>query len=71
MEHYPYGRLFDFDGSDGDLERFNARGISVTGVLCGNKVKMSSGTAGDIEKDFNDVGGCRSSVFCNGILWKC
>ena len=55
MEHYPYGRLFDFDGSDEDLERFNSHDISVTGLLCGKKVKMSSDTAGVIEKDYNDT----------------
>ena len=55
MEHYPYGRLFDFDGSDEDLERFNARDISVTGLLCGTKVKTSSDLAGEIEKDFDDT----------------
>jgi tRNA pseudouridine13 synthase len=55
MEHYPHGKLFDFDGSAEDLERFNLRDISVTGLLCGNKVKLSSGTAGVIEKDFNDT----------------
>lgn len=53
MEHYPHGRLFDFEGSENDLERFDKRDISVTGLLCGKKVKMSSGTAGEIEKDFN------------------
>ena len=55
MEHYPYGRLFDFDGTDEDVERFNKRDISVTGLLCGSKVKMSSDTAGVVEKDFNDT----------------
>jgi tRNA pseudouridine13 synthase len=54
MEHYPHGRLFDFDGSADDLQRFLDRTISVTGVLCGDKVKLSSGIAGTIEKDFND-----------------
>lgn len=54
MEHYPHGRLFDFDGSEDDLVRFNERNISVTGVLCGSKVKMSSDLAGEIEKDFDD-----------------
>jgi len=54
MEHYPHGRLFDFDGSEEDLTRFNERNISVTGMLCGKKVKMSSDTAGEIEKDFDD-----------------
>lgn len=55
MEHYPYGRLFDFDGNDEDLQRFNDRSISVTGMLCGEKVKMSSSIAGEIEKDFDDT----------------
>lgn len=54
MEHYPYGKLFDYDGDENDLERFNNRDISVTGLLCGSKVKVSSSIAGDIEKDFND-----------------
>ena len=55
MEHYPHGRLFDFDGSEDDLQRFNDRIISVTGMLCGEKVKMSSNIAGTIEKDFDDT----------------
>ena len=55
MEHYPHGRLFDFDGQEEDLVRFNDRSISVTGMLCGEKVKMSSGVAGEIEKDFDDT----------------
>ncbi|MCD4667770.1 MAG: tRNA pseudouridine(13) synthase TruD [Sulfurimonas sp.] len=54
MEHYPHGRLFDFDGSEDDLIRFNDRNISVTGMLCGKKVKHSSDLAGEIEKDFDD-----------------
>ncbi len=54
MEHYPHGRLFDFDGSEDDLERFNSRNISVTGLLCGKKVKMSSSLAGEVEKDYDD-----------------
>lgn len=54
MEHYPYGRLFDFDGTEHDFNRFNERDISVTGLLCGKKVKTSSDIAGQIEKDFDD-----------------
>jgi tRNA pseudouridine13 synthase len=54
MEHYPHGRLFDFEGDEHDFERFNARDISVTGLLCGKKVKIASGMARDIEKDFDD-----------------
>lgn len=54
MEHYPYGRLFDFNGQEDDCNRFNERSISVTGLLCGKKVKISSDTARVIEKDFDD-----------------
>ena len=55
MEHYPHGKLFDFDSSEEDLVRFNERAISVTGLLCGKKVRMSSGLAGVVEKDFDDT----------------
>ncbi len=54
MEHYPHGRLFDFNGEQNDIDRFNSRDISVTGLLCGSKVKMSQGLAGVIEKEYND-----------------
>ncbi|RLA75467.1 MAG: tRNA pseudouridine(13) synthase TruD [Epsilonproteobacteria bacterium] len=54
MEHYPYGRLFDFEGTKDDLDRFNQRDISVTGLLCGKKVKIATDMAGTIEKDFDD-----------------
>jgi len=54
MEHYPYGRLFEFNHAEDDLNRFLERTISVTGLLCGAKVKLSSGVAGEIEKEFND-----------------
>jgi tRNA pseudouridine13 synthase len=55
MEHYPHGRLFNFDGSLEDITRFLDRNITVTGLLCGSKVKLSSGVAGTIEKEFNDT----------------
>ncbi len=54
MEHYPYGKLFEFTSDENDLLRFNEHDISVTGLLCGKKVKTSSGLAGEIEKNFND-----------------
>ena len=54
MEHYPYGRLFDFDGSEHDFNRFNERDISVTGLLCGKKARKSSDLSREIEKDFDD-----------------
>ena len=55
MEHYPYGKLFEFESDEKDLLRFNERDISVTGLLCGKKVKMATGLAGEIEKDFDDT----------------
>ena len=54
MEHYPHGRLFEFEGSEHDFERFNTRDISITGLLCGKKVKTAFGMAREIEKDFDD-----------------
>ena len=55
MEHYPHGKLFEYEGSEEDLQRFNDRLISVTGLLCGKKVRNSSGVAGEIEKAFDDT----------------
>jgi tRNA pseudouridine13 synthase len=54
MEHYPFGRVFEFSGDAHDLERFDTRDISVTGLLCGKRVKKASQFAGEIEKDFDD-----------------
>ena len=54
MEHYPYGKLFDFLGEEEDLKRFDERNISVTGLLCGKKVRVSSLNAGVIEKEYDD-----------------
>ncbi len=55
MEHYPHGRLFDFDGGEEDLKRFETRDISPTGLLCGKKARIASDTARVIEKDFDDT----------------
>ncbi len=54
MEHYPHGRLFDFEGEEEDLKRFYERDISPTGLLCGKKVRHATSTARDIEKDYDD-----------------
>ncbi len=55
MEHYPHGRLFEFCGEEHDLSRFLERDVSVTGLLCGKKVKHAMGLAREIEKDFDDT----------------
>ncbi len=55
MEHYPYGRLFDFVGESHDLERFNARDVSVTGLLAGKKARHATLDAWLIEKEYDDT----------------
>jgi tRNA pseudouridine13 synthase len=54
MEHYPKGKLFEFEATEHDFERFNTRDISVTGLLCGKKVRVAEALAGEIEKEFQD-----------------
>jgi len=54
MEHYPKGKLFEFDGSEHDLQRVEIRDISVTGLLCGKKAKHSTSYAREIEKEYDD-----------------
>jgi len=54
MEHYPHGRLFEFNSEEEDIQRFKNRDISVTGLLSGKKVKQASDLAGIIEKNFYD-----------------
>ncbi len=54
MEHYPYGRLFEYTGEEHDIERFNARDVSVTGLLAGKKAKHATLDAWIVEKEFTD-----------------
>ncbi|SFV64107.1 tRNA pseudouridine 13 synthase [hydrothermal vent metagenome] len=54
MEHYPKGKLFEFEATENDFSRFNEHDISVTGLLCGKKVRVAEGLAGEIEKKFDD-----------------
>lgn len=54
MEHYPYGKVFEYSGEANDLERFDARDVSVTGLLPGKRVKTASQYAREIEKEFDD-----------------
>lgn len=54
MEHYPNGRLFDFEGDEEDLQRFYRRDIAPTGLLCGKKVRLATQNARAVEKDYDD-----------------
>jgi len=55
IQHYPYGRLFEFDGSLEESARFMAKDVSPTGLLCGKKAKVASGYAREIEKSFDET----------------
>jgi len=54
MEHYPYGRLFDYEGASEDLKRFDERDVSVTGLLPGKKARLATQSARLIEKEYDD-----------------
>ncbi len=54
MEHYPYGRLFDYEGAPEDLKRFDERDVSVTGLLPGKKARLATQSARLIEKEYDD-----------------
>ncbi len=52
MQHYPHGRLFEFDGSEEEAKRFAKKESSPTGALSGKRLKPSSQFAWTIEKNF-------------------
>ena len=54
MQHYPYGRLFEFDGDEEDAKRFVERRIAPTGLLSGKRAKLAGEYAWLIEKEFVD-----------------
>jgi tRNA pseudouridine13 synthase len=54
MQHYPYGRVFDFSYSDDEYQRFLDKDITPTGLLCGKRAKLSSGYSREIEKSFDE-----------------
>ncbi|MDX9814500.1 MAG: tRNA pseudouridine(13) synthase TruD [Sulfurimonas sp.] len=54
LEHYPYGRLFEFLGEDGDIARIEAKDVAPTGLLAGKRVKRATAMAGVIEKEFDE-----------------
>lgn len=54
MMHYPYGRIFHYV-DDAEPERFNARDISVSGLLSGKRATRAESFAGDIEKEYDRI----------------
>ena len=53
LEHYPHGRLFPYEGASEDIERFLERGVSITGLLCGQKAWQAKDEAWTIEKEYD------------------
>lgn len=54
MMHYPYGKIFHYE-SDEEVERFNKRDISFTGLLSGKRATRSVGLAETIERDYDAI----------------
>jgi len=50
LRHYPYGR--DFPLEENEVDRFEKKDVSPTGLLSGKKVKIATGFAGEIEKKY-------------------
>ncbi|MDD5052950.1 MAG: tRNA pseudouridine(13) synthase TruD [Sulfuricurvum sp.] len=54
MMHYPYGRIFHYESAE-EVERFNKRDISVSGLLSGKRATRSEAAAFEIEKEFDSI----------------
>lgn len=54
MMHYPYGKIFHYE-SDEEVERFNKRDISFTGLLSGKRATRSVGLSETIERDYDAI----------------
>lgn len=53
LMHYPHGRPFEYEGDEGDLERFRNREVVPTGLLTGKRSRRSTGLSRTIEKEFD------------------
>jgi tRNA pseudouridine13 synthase len=50
MKHYPYGKVFELQ--EDEIERFEKKDISITGLLTGKRVKRADKYAGIIEEKY-------------------
>ena len=55
MHHYPHGKIFELENLECECERFLARDVVPTGLLCGSRVKMAGQIAGIFETPFIDT----------------
>ena len=54
MQHYPYGRLFEYDGEQSEAKRFLQKDVAPTGLLCGKRAKLAAEYAKEVEKSFDE-----------------
>ncbi len=54
MQHYPHGRLFEYDPTTQDAQRFMNKEVAPTGLLCGKRAKRAGEYAREIEKSFDE-----------------
>lgn len=54
MMHYPYGKLFEATDPKAEAERFATKDTAPTGLIPGTKTKRAAGTAGLLEKMFDE-----------------
>ncbi|MDR1460455.1 MAG: tRNA pseudouridine(13) synthase TruD [Campylobacteraceae bacterium] len=61
--HYPHGKAFICEDVGAELERFNAKDITITGWLVGGRTMRACDLAGEIENDCFD----EAEVFSNKL----
>jgi tRNA pseudouridine13 synthase len=54
MMHYPHGKIFHYESNE-EIERFDKRDISVTGLLSGKRATRAVGWAETVEKEFDTI----------------
>jgi len=52
LHHYPFGKVFICEDLDVEAKRFFEKDITIAGLLPGHKTSISTGLAGNFEKDF-------------------
>ncbi len=53
MMHYPHGRLYHFDGTAEETQRFTCKHVAPTGLLAGQRAQRAEGDASVLEKAFD------------------
>ncbi len=72
MMHYPHGRLYHFDSTVEEAERFTCKNVAPTGLLAGTRAQRAQGDAYTMEKPFDvatNIDGARryAWIFPEGV----